>query len=146
MSIGGFLSHRLGCEASDVIAAIAPVAGVIGLPDEDCTPARPMPVMHFHGTLDAIVPYGGSVISGFPSVRETVDGWAARDGCTDLPEITYRMGNSECETLDECDGGAEVVLCTVAGEGHWWPGAAGSVAVISATDHMWDFFVGHPLP
>src|SRR5262249_2956371 len=48
MSNGGFMSNRLGCELADRVAAIAPVAGVVGI--TTCTPSRPMPVIHFHGT------------------------------------------------------------------------------------------------
>ena len=56
MSNGGYISNRLGCEAADVFAAIGPVAGMIQIPFEECQPSRPVPVMHFHGTADLIVP------------------------------------------------------------------------------------------
>lgn len=52
MSNGGFFSHRLACEAADVIAAVAPVAGVLGIDEEACNPARPIPIIHLHGTGD----------------------------------------------------------------------------------------------
>lgn len=139
MSNGGFLSHRLACQASDVIAAIAPVAGVIGVPDEECAPGRAVPVMHFHGTSDRIVPYEGGGISGFRSVADTVDSWATRNGCTDTAEVTHMMGDTTCETRDACDAGAEVTLCTIEGFGHWWPGNGSDVG-IDATDAMWTFF------
>ena len=47
MSNGGFLTHRLGCELSDRIAAIAPVAGVLGLATNDCRPSRSVPYCTF---------------------------------------------------------------------------------------------------
>src|SRR5690606_3308049 len=59
MSNGGFLSHRLACELSDRIAAIAPVAGVLGVDPASCAPSRPVPVWQFHGTEDPLVPYEG---------------------------------------------------------------------------------------
>lgn len=139
MSNGGFLSHRLACEASDIIAAIAPVAGVMGVPFDGCAPPRPVPVMHFHGTADAIVPYGGGGFTSFPSVAATVDHWAARNGCTDMRESTYDMGDSHCETHDACDMGVEVTVCTVEGGGHLWPGGLGSGSTIDATHEMWLF-------
>src|SRR5258706_4293500 len=80
MSNGGFLSHRLGCELSDRIAAIAPVAGVLGV--AACAPPRHVPVMGFHGTSDTLVPYGGRTSFGFPSVPETHFGWGTRRGWT----------------------------------------------------------------
>ncbi|MEJ7731869.1 MAG: PHB depolymerase family esterase [Polyangiaceae bacterium] len=55
MSNGGYLTHRNGCESADIFAAIAPVAGVLGIEPEDCLPSRPIPVIHFHGTDDVVV-------------------------------------------------------------------------------------------
>jgi polyhydroxybutyrate depolymerase len=150
MSNGGFLSHRLGCELADTIAAVAPVASVLGMPS--CTPSRPMPVLHFHGTADPLVPYGGSPSLGFPSVPDTFAGWAMRDQCTDMPSQTFSMGDSHCSSYLHCAGGAEVTLCTIDGGGHTWPGGTPVPSLgyttpnLSATDSMWSFFQAHPLP
>jgi polyhydroxybutyrate depolymerase len=150
MSNGGFLSHRLACEMSDRIAAVAPVAGVLGVPT--CTPTRPMPVFHFHGTLDGLVPYNGNPTQGFPSVKQTMSGWATRNGCTTTSRETSKKGEVTCVTYDGCKAGAEVSLCTVNGGGHTWPGGfpvpslGHTTTDINATDAMWDFFVKHPLP
>jgi polyhydroxybutyrate depolymerase len=137
MSNGGFLAHRLACEASDIIAAIAPVAGVNGVPS-NCAPKRPVPLMHFHGTDDRVVPYNGG--GKFPSVQKTVNDWAARNGCTGTAAQSFNVGNSRCVTRSRCSGGAEVTLCTITGGGHEWPGGGRSVATLNATDHMWNFF------
>lgn len=147
MSNGGFMSHRLGCEASDVFAAIAPVAGVNGV--TDCNPPRPVPVLHFHGTLDTLVDYNGTI---FPGVRASTQAWADRNGCTDTdPEITFQNGATRCETWSHCSGGVKVTLCTSEGEGHCWPGTAlcpfGAYTLdINADDEMWKFFQGFSLP
>ena len=150
MSNGGFLSHRLACEAADVFAAVAPVAGVLGIPAEDCQPVRPVPILHFHGTQDALVPYEGSEVLGFVSVSETFAGWAARDGCTDEPEITFEQDNVSCSTYDECDDGVEVTLCTTEGDGHCWPGHAFcpfgvSSTVLHASEAALTFFATHSM-
>jgi polyhydroxybutyrate depolymerase len=150
MSNGGFLSHRLGCEMSTRIAAIAPVAGVLGVPA--CNPVRPVPVMHFHGTADPLVPYDGSPSLGFPSVEDTFTGWAARDSCAGSPATTFSKGDTSCASYEQCAGGASVTLCTVQGGGHTWPGGLPVPALgyttteLSATDAMWTFFTQHPLP
>ena len=150
MSNGGFLSHRLACEMSTRIAAVAPVAGVLGVPT--CNPSRPMSLFQFHGTLDGLVPYDGSPALGFPSVLQTLAGWAGRSGCKVTPRETSKKGEVTCVTYDGCKGGAEVNLCTVAGGGHTWPGGlpvpslGHTTTDIVATDAMWDFFVKHPLP
>jgi polyhydroxybutyrate depolymerase len=146
-SNGGFLSHRLACEAADRIAAIAPVSGVMGI--DTCAPSRPVPVMHFHGTSDTIVLYDGGGLTGYRSAPATVADWAVRDGCTGEPVETFGQGDARCVTHATCAGGAEVTLCTITGGGHTWPGGGyfpgGHISTdLSATDAMWDFFVAHP--
>jgi polyhydroxybutyrate depolymerase len=150
MSNGGFLSHRLGCELSTRIAAVAPVAGVLGVPT--CQPARPVPVMHFHGTLDPLVPYDGDPVVGFISVPDTFAGWATREACVGSPVQTYSNGDVACQTYETCNASSDITLCTVTGGGHTWPGGLPVPALgytttdINATDAMWTFFQAHPLP
>jgi polyhydroxybutyrate depolymerase len=146
MSNGGFLSHRLACEASDVIAAVAPVAGVLGIPAAECTPSRAIPVLHFHGTWDLLVPQEGRADLGFPSVEDTMTGWATRNGCTGEPAETYAMGDSRCETWSACTDGVEVGVCIIERGGHSWPGGVGDGSDINATDAMWSFLSGFALP
>src|SRR4051812_3080041 len=55
MSNGGMMCYRLAAELSDRIAAIAPVAGTIAI--EKSKPKRAVPVIHFHGSKDNIVPF-----------------------------------------------------------------------------------------
>ncbi|MEM7137427.1 MAG: PHB depolymerase family esterase [Myxococcota bacterium] len=158
MSNGGFMSHRLACEAADVIAAIAPVAGVLGL--ETCNPSRPVPVIHFHGTADNIIFYEGGGLVESISVADSVDGWLARNGCADDPVVTFDEGMVTCETASDCDAGASVTLCTVDGGGHCWPGSpcpevgtadltvdlGVSTFDIQANDAMWELFSSVTLP
>jgi polyhydroxybutyrate depolymerase len=151
MSNGGYLTHRNGCESADLFAAIAPVAGVLGIDPEDCLPSRPIPVMHFHGTNDLLVPYGGGGLLGTPSVPDTDAGWAERNGCTGDAVSTYMMGDAHCETHETCDDGVKVTLCTIEGEGHCWPGQSvctfgTSTTDISANEAMWEFFSQFSLP
>jgi polyhydroxybutyrate depolymerase len=154
MSNGGFLSHRLACEASDLIAAIAPVAGVLGIDSSACTPSRPVPVVHFHGTADAVVQYDGGCdvcLSDSESVVDTIAGWVARNGCTEASEVVLRTGSVMCETTGGCDGEASVTLCTIAGGGHCWPGNlfcpfGESTDDISANEVMLDLFETVRLP
>lgn len=150
MSNGGFFSHRLACELSTRIAAAAPVAGVLGI--ESCTPARPIPIMQFHGTLDPLVPYNGSGFpTHFPSVPDTLSDWAKRNGCSATPNETFRKNEAHCARYAPCTNDAVVELCTVDGGGHTWPGGVPipvgyTTYALNATDRMWDFFTAHPLP
>jgi polyhydroxybutyrate depolymerase len=150
MSNGGFFSHRLACEAADVFAAIAPVAGVMGVPT--CTPSRPVPVLDFHGTADPVVPYTGGGLTGFTSVDVTMAGWVQRNGCGANSAVVYQQGDATCRRWPSCSAGADVELCTIDNGGHTWPGglpipALGKTSTdVNATDRAWDFFVAHPMP
>jgi polyhydroxybutyrate depolymerase len=133
-SNGGFLSHRLACELSDRIAAIATVAGVLGVPPETCTPEREVPVLMFHGDADMTVPYAGGSPMGwellypdqtppvFRSAAETAEFWRAHDNCAETTTTTFMMGDTTCVRYDGCQNGSEVTLCTITGGGHTWPG------------------------
>ncbi len=151
MSNGGFLAHRLGCELADKIAAIAPVAGDIGIPLENCNPSRKVSVMDFHGTFDAVVPYAGGTVYNFPSVEESVGRWRTLDACSDATDVTYDKGDSQCVTWKGCADTTEVTLCTVTGGGHTWPGGTAVPALgwttldLDATNAMLDFFEKHPM-
>ncbi|MCX6008049.1 MAG: hypothetical protein NTZ34_12435, partial [Chloroflexi bacterium] len=64
ISNGAFMSHRLGCELSDKIAAIAPVAG--NIPQKTVStwsPSRAVSVLMINGTEDPVVPFNGGEIS-----------------------------------------------------------------------------------
>lgn len=146
MSNGGYMSHRLACEAADMFAAVGPVSASLGLPD--CAPARPVPIILFNGTADALVPYAGGL---FPGAKEVFAGWAERNGCTGEPTISKQTGSATCETYDTCEAGAKVTLCTLAGMGHCWPGQpvcpyGAANTDLSADDELWSFFSQFTLP
>lgn len=155
MSNGGFLSHRLACEAADVFAAVAPVAAVLGIDEAACTPSRPIPLMHLHGTADMLVPYEGGGLAGSASVEDSVDGWRDRNGCTGERDISFQNGDATCVTHERCDADASVTLCTIEGAGHCWPGQpcrtglgdlGESTTDIDANEAMWGLFSTVKLP
>jgi len=148
MSNGGFMSHRLACEAADIFAAVAPVSAVNGT--EPCEPGRPVPVMMFNGTADILVAYNGGGNFG-KSGPETFQEWAERDGCTDDAIPGKKAGAASCESHEDCDAGVAVGFCTFEGMGHCWPGQAfcpyGAASTdLSANDEMWAFFSKYTLP
>jgi polyhydroxybutyrate depolymerase len=155
MSNGGMMTYRVGCELSDKIAAIAPVAGALNV--ENCQPMSPVSVIAFHGTADEHVLYdGGAPIRKVDpharvdkSVAYAMSFWVKDDGCSATPQRSEK-GSIRTETYGGGKDGTEVVLYTVVGGGHGWPGGRAYLAgteptkEISATDLMWDFFVRHP--
>ncbi len=63
-SNGGFMSYRMAYDHSDILAAIAPIAGV-GYKDKNkVIPKHPVHVLHIHGTGDAMVPFEGGNWAG----------------------------------------------------------------------------------
>ncbi len=150
MSNGGFLSHRLACEASDIFAAVAPVAAVLGIEPDACTPSRVVPLHHTHGTLDQLVPYDGGGLTEAVSVPESIEGWVARNGCDPEPTVTLDADPVRCETWSGCGEHGEVVLCTAEGVGHCWPGNTlcpfgMSTTSMHASEASAEFFERHPM-
>lgn len=159
MSNGGMMCYRLAAELSDRIAAIAPVAGTIAV--EVSKPKRPVPVIHFHGSKDAIVPYetvkGKTPFLKFKGVEESVRMWVRLNGCDETPKAdTLSKDGDEMTVTRKTYGGgkdgSEVVLVVVEGGGHTWPGQqppvdfiGKSAMNISANDLMWEFFQKHKL-
>lgn len=131
MSNGGHMAHRLACEAADVFAGVASVTGVLTM--LACEPSRPISVLQFHGTADAIVRYNGAG-PGYPPVEEMMDDWAARNGCAPVPNVSHAQGDALCETFVGCDDDVEVTLCTVDGGGHCWFGNPSCTFGASTTD------------
>lgn len=154
MSDGGALAAALGCFASTRFAAVAPVAALIY--DPSCDKGKPVPLMAFRGTADKIVPYAGGTVAccGNPVVNPTkvdITSWAKHNGCASRPAVT-RHGDVETTAYTGCTAGADVVLQSVIGGGHTWPGAIGLPGLghtsrdINASQAMWEFFAAHPKP
>lgn len=161
MSNGGMMCYRLAAELSDRIAAIAPVAGTMAI--ENYKPKRPVPVMHFHGAADKIVPFAGPSgrtpkFLGFKSVEETVKICAKANGCPEEPDVTKLPDTADDgtkvkrKTYRPDKEGADVILFVIEGGGHTWPGQEPPVGFIgkstkdiSANDLIWEFFQRHPM-
>jgi polyhydroxybutyrate depolymerase len=108
-SNGGYMSHRLACDRSDLFTAIASIAGTsYANMDVDCAAAHPVSVLQIHGTADATVDY----VEPFAGVgaEDTVAWWVDRAGCepgVDLGYRNYDAAVSVCGELGLCavDGG-----------------------------------------
>ncbi len=121
VSNGGGMSARMACDAADLIAAAAPVAGGYGaLPD--CHPSRPVPLLEIHGTADEVVPYRGTGNPVRGDVASFLAQWRRLDGCAGRPRVS---GVSE-EIVElrsvGCAGGTQVIHDRVEGAPHGWPG------------------------
>ncbi|WP_412543544.1 PHB depolymerase family esterase [Longispora sp. K20-0274] len=156
ISNGGMLAYRLACDTT-LFAAVAPDSATLLGP---CRPPAPVSVLHIHGLADTNIPFGGGRGDGVahidgPPVPAVLDRWRAVDGCA--PATEYTAGPVTRSTAD-CPGGRSVVLVTIAGAGHQWPGAAGKPVAekllgtdppstaLDATREIWTFLAAHPGP
>ena len=170
ISNGALFAERLGCDLSQRIAAIAPVAGT--LPTDiasTCRPARKLAVLQIDGTADPIMPYRGGPVKDFggkgeggmvTSVADTSIFWARHNGCggrgapEPLPKVApfdptriVRMRYMSCPVA------GQVTVMTVIGGGHVWPGSdqmprpritGRPSRQIDASEAMADFFLSQP--
>ena len=161
MSNGAMMAYRVGAELSERIASIAPVAGPLAL--ESIAPSRPVPVLHFHGSLDQFTPLGGGIgrrsitrVSHRPVLEGLLE-WVHANGCA--PEYVRETipCSDEGITIERFTWGAgaagsEVVLYRLEGGGHTWPGRTPdsfflgpSALSLDANAIIWEFFQRHPL-
>jgi polyhydroxybutyrate depolymerase len=153
MSDGGAMTSVLACVAPTTFAAFGPIA--VQLAPPSCKD-HPVSIVAFHGTADPIVPYaggkvnccGGAILGSTPKAMAT---WAAHDHCD--PKYTdTKLGTEVSErTWSGCDGTSSVVLYSIIGGGHTWPGATPAPRLglttkqIDASSTIWAFFASHPL-
>jgi polyhydroxybutyrate depolymerase len=161
MSLGGALAFALSCTLSDRIAAVGVVAAAQSLPSGWCLDTRPVPMMAFHGDADHIVPYGGGPLGDpfnpvkpvYFAVRDWVASRAQRNRCAASPVESTIAPDVRRLEYSGCAEGAAVVLYTLRGGGHSWPGGkpmpewrvGATNTSIDATAAMWEFFLEHPL-
>jgi len=166
ISNGGHFALRLGCDLSDVLAAVATDIGPMPanlLPV--CKPVRPIGVIGIQGAADPISPINGGEVASAPkfglgkggqvlSAEETMNFWALANGCDSRPAVVREPprvndGTSvDKYTYAGCKRGGSVVYYIVQGMGHSWPPRLGPVSIITgptshninATDVIWNFF------
>lgn len=161
-SNGGMMTQRMACEASGTFAAAAVL--IASKPVElDCQPEHPISILFMNGTEDPLMPYGGGQVHFFRqelgevlSTPETVAFWVGANGCDPepetelLPDLDPEDGTRiRLEAYSDCDDAVQVLLYTVQGGGHTWPGGSqyaprfviGRVSRdLQAGEAIWRFF------
>lgn len=150
LSNGAFMTSAVACEYADRVAAAAPVAGIRNI--KGCKPARPVPVVAFHGNADPVVAYTGGLgpkglalpapdgsgrtlgqtgtqgLVTKESVPKMTADWAARNHCASRPTTT-KVASDVTLIAYRCPDDATVELYRIEGGGHTWPGSAVTHAV-----------------
>lgn len=151
-SMGGFMTQRLACEASDRFAAVASVMGTYALALPPCNPGKMMPMAHFHGTNDEVVSWNGELLLGanaFPvglSVDTMIAKWVNLDGCGATPQHdTWPNSNNDniyVEHFSYFDAGnvSRVELFKVNGGTHYWYQSQDTDGEIDYATEIWKFF------
>jgi polyhydroxybutyrate depolymerase len=149
MSNGAMMSYTLAC-ATDVFAAVAPVAGTML---SDCPDPSPVSVLHLHGTADTAVRLDGepgerlAAVDGRP-IDDVIEFWRTVDDCLVPSEV---VSGPVRRSVSGCAAGRSVELVTIDGAGHQWPGIDRarpgldpSFPDLDATENIWRFFAAHP--
>jgi polyhydroxybutyrate depolymerase len=141
-SMGGYFSHHVACERSD-IRAVAPHSG--GTHPLDQCPGTIKPIIIFHGDADEVIPTGcddpgATAVAG---VTPSATAWAVRNGCA-ATTTTTTVDNGTCRYYDACPANAQVAVCTFSGMGHCWAGGPQSLYGCpnyeKATQYEWAFW------
>src|SRR5213078_1083736 len=157
LSNGGGMSFVLSCRLSDRIAAVGLVGAALLVPFSWCTDQRPVPMIAFHGTADAAAPYRGGFSwvapQRFQGVRAFTASCSRRNRCGTNPVDSVVATDVTRLEYTKCADDAAVVLYTIRGGGHTWPGGqplpewfVGRTSnSIDASSLMWAFFRAHRL-
>lgn len=169
ISNGGIMSHRMAADASDLVAAIAPVVGGMAEPlAKDFAPKFPVSLFVIQGDSDPLVPIDGGNV-GFRigkkrgriiSAKNAVALYAKR------AKIEGEIKSSELKDADTADGtttsagqfpigigGTRLQVYVVRNGGHTWPGKPqylnerliGKTSQdFDATEAIWEFFAACP--
>lgn len=125
LSNGVPMAYFYACGRAGQVDAVLAVAGTQNQQSASvCSPTRPVGLVIVHGTLDPIIPYGGLLgltraipdnYQDFKLLNQCVgsDGQATLEGGGGAVEFDY---------APNCAGGRRVVLASLIGNGHNWPG------------------------
>lgn len=166
-SSGGLMAHRIACELTGKLAAVASVMITLPLGWQDyLQPSGPLPFLIIQGVADPFFPWDGGTVNQGPfrqsqylSAEATAAFWVNFNNAisppteTNLPDIDPTDGTSVFRRdYASNPGGAEVVFYGINGGGHTWPGSADAGLAflvgatsrdISATQLIWDFLKTH---
>ena len=144
-SAGGYISFEVACRLSGLVAAVAPVSGI--MVPQTCKPPHPVSMLSIFGTKD-IIPLNGT--ARFPSVYAVAAHWRKLDSCgSSRASRVQQVGPTREQLWSPCASGAAVGLDIINGGRHIYPGAPQAApgspdASFHASPAIWAFFAAHP--
>ena len=141
-SNGGGLAHRMGCDAADVIAAIAPMS--TDLRTQPCKPTRSISMLEIRGLADSLEPYAGGLVGPAGGQYTAVGAKASLKLWADINLCTATKSSFEtyCERHTQCDNGVEAALCSLPNVDHSPYGNSLNFDVASVA---WSMFARQPM-
>jgi len=165
ISNGGFMSQHIACALADQVAAVGVIAATMGERTANaCRPAGPVSVIVFQGDKDPLVPIQGGPMGPngshgtILSLQDTAGKWAGLNGCDSTPQssaLPDKAGDGTIvrkQTYAPCKENSEVVIYTIEGGGHTWPGGkqylpemfvGKTTRNLDASESLWEFFSRH---
>jgi polyhydroxybutyrate depolymerase len=146
-SNGGTMVYKAACEAPNVFAGIASVAGTMRY-NQDCPDELQLSVMLIHGTADRVIPFMGG--DGRYSVPNSAAFWLGQNACETegIPEYDSSLfiDNVAAYHYENCAGGHQVLLYVIEDMPHTWPGGIEYLreetppARVDTPRLIWEFF------
>ncbi len=85
-SNGGFMAHRLACDAPERFASLISIAGAMWQDESNCQPSEPVHVLEIHGNWDVVILWLGGWLGldlvEYPSATTSMEFWAQHNGCS----------------------------------------------------------------
>ena len=149
-SMGAFMTHRLACQLSGRLTAVASVSGQMALQLPDvCNPTKEIPMMHIHGTADGTVRYNGYDSLQMLSVDSTLAIWRTNNGCSSSPTSVSILPNNAPDNFittayrwTDCNNNSEILLYKVDSADHQWLYSPAND--FDTATEIWKFFMRHP--
>ena len=147
-SNGGFMAYHLACYLSAKIAAIAPVAGLMGnYTYNTCSPLHPTPLAHIHGLQDDVISiYGSDYYRPLEDNGETtgvITYWQDYNQCTKFSQEFLYDGEDNIGTFNKwtnCSSGADINYWIISNQGHEWDeGDKGKASSFDTSETLWNF-------
>ena len=148
MSNGGYMSYRLACDLSDKITAFGSVTGnfMINSSLNDCQDQnRDIPIIHLHGTSDAVVNYYPPSFDYALTAGESIAFWSEYNSLTD-EMVNSINSNVEVYTYYNESNLTKFVHYKVYGGGHEWFGSPWAINWgFNTSEVLVDFFLQYQL-